>query len=97
MMQFSKTTIQAAAADVAKNADIELVFNENDLLVIAETSQAVNEFETRLAAHTVVWEGPACLDAGGMLRTLTDMQGERTELRTRYNGEWQARYAIQAQ
>lgn len=95
MLKFSKTTIQAASDDVPAN--IDLVFNETDLLVIADSSEAINEFETRLAAHTVVWEGPTALDAAGMLRTLTDIQGERVEFRPRRtNDEWQARYFIVA-
>jgi hypothetical protein len=97
MMQFPKTTIQAAADDVARNTSIEVTYNEKNIFVIAESSQAINEFETRLAAHTVVWEGPTALDAGGMLRTLTDLQGERTEFRSRYNDEWQARYEVVAE
>jgi hypothetical protein len=96
MMQFSKTTIQSAADDVARSADIELVFNQSDLFVIADSSEAINEFETRLAAHTVVWEGPTALDAAGMLRTLTDLQGERAEFRPRHTEGWQARYNIVA-
>lgn len=98
MMSFPKAQIQTAADDVARNTNIELVFNKSDLFVIADSSQAINEFETRLAAQTVIWEGPTALDAAGMLNTLIDIQGERTEFRPRHTGtEWQARYGITAQ
>lgn len=98
MMTFKRDDVANAAADVAKHANIEVTANAEDILVIADNSQALNEFETRLAAQTVVWEGPTALDAAGMLRTLTDIQGERTEFRPRtITDEWQARYAIRAQ
>lgn len=98
MLKFLKTQIQVAERDVARSADIELVFNESDLFVIADSSEAINEFETRLAAQTTVWEGPTALDAAGMLRTLTDIQGERSEFRPRRTtDEWQARYSIVAE
>lgn len=97
MLTFKRDAVATAATDVAKHANIEVFANAEDILVIADNSQVINEFETRLAAQTVVWEGPVALDAAGMLRTLTDIQGERTEFRKRANDEWQARYSIRAE
>lgn len=95
MMQFPKTNIEDAARRVRGYANIEVTYNEKDILVIAETSQAINEFEARLAGGTLEWDGE---DVNGviLLNNLVNIQGERTELRTRYNGEWQARYGIVA-
>lgn len=97
-MRFPKAQVQDAADYIARSADIELVFNDSNLFVLADSSQAINEFETRLAAQTSVWEGPTALNAAGVLRTLTDIQGERSEFRPRRTtDEWQARYNIVAE
>lgn len=96
MMQFPKTTIQAAADDVARNVGIEVIFNDDNILVIAENSQAINEFETRLAARNIEWDNEI-VDGVALLDSLIDIQGNRTEFRPRHtNDEWQARYSIVA-
>jgi hypothetical protein len=93
MMLFPKSQIESAAAAVSGYANIEVTYNKGDILVITETSQALNEFEAQLAAQNTEWDGE---DVNGriLLDTLVNIQGVRTELRTRYNGEWQGRYAI---
>lgn len=93
MMFFSKTRIESAASAVNENGTCEVQYNEKDILVIAESSQMVNEFETQLAAHSMEWDGES-VDGHELLRLLTDIQGNRTEFRSRYNDEWQARYGI---
>lgn len=97
MMYFPRTTVKAAADDVARNVGIEVIFNGDNILVIAENSQAINEFETRLAARNIEWDNET-VDGAALLDTLTDIQGNRTEFRPRHtNDEWQARYAIVGQ
>lgn len=94
MMQFAKTTIQAAADDVTRNVDLEVIFNDKNILVIGENSQAINEFEIRLAARNIQWDEES-VDGSALLDTLIDIQGNRTEFRPRHtNDEWQARYEI---
>jgi reverse gyrase len=94
-MQFPKTTVQAAIDDVAQFASIEVTYNENNLFVISDNSQCLNEFETRLAARCMQWDNES-VDGVELLRVLTDIQGNRTDFRSRYNDEWQARYDIVA-
>lgn len=97
MMYFNQNTIQAAIDDVKRNADIELIINPTDILVIADHSQALNEFEVRLAARSVIWDDES-VDGSVLLDTLINIQGTRSELRPRHtNDEWQARYHIVAQ
>lgn len=93
MMLFPKSQIEAAAKHVSDYGNIEVTYNEGNIFVVAETSQIINEFEVRLAAGTLEWDGE---DVNGavLLDTLVNIQGERGDFRSRYNGEWQARYAI---
>ena len=102
MMQFPKATIEAAIADINRVAEveegdrlqvIEVTYNEGDTFIIGESSQIINEFETRLAARSAQWDEES-VDGVVLLDTLTNIQDNRTELRSRYNGEWQARYSI---
>lgn len=94
MMQFKQDTIKAAAADVTRNVDLEVIFNVKDILVIGENSQAINEFEIRLAARNIQWDEET-VDGVALLNSLIDIQGNRTEFRPRHtNDEWQARYSI---
>lgn len=95
MMQFPKAAIQAAADHVKRYAEIEVQYNEKNIFVIADNSQALNEFEARLAAGSLEWDGE---DVNGaiLLDNLVNIQGNRTDFRKRYNDEWQARYEIVA-
>lgn len=96
MMQFPQHTVQAAADDVTRNVELEVIFNEKDILVIGENSQAINEFEIRLAARNIQWDEET-VDGVALLDSLIDIQGNRTEFRPRHtNDEWQARYSIVA-
>lgn len=94
MMIFPKESIEAVAIYVAQYASFEVIYNEKDILVISDSSQAINEFEARLAADSLVWDGE---DTNGvvLLDNLINIQGTRTEFRPRRtNDEWQARYTI---
>lgn len=96
MMIFPKTALEAAAKRIAQYANIEVTYNEKDVLVIADNSQAINEFEAQLAAGGLIWDGE---DTNGriLLDNLVNIQGVRTEFRPRRtNDEWQARYDIVA-
>jgi hypothetical protein len=96
MMIFPKAAIEDAAKHVAQYANIEVTYNEKDVLVIADNSQAINEFEAQLAAGGLIWDGE---DTNGrvLLDNLVNIQGVRTEFRPRRtNDEWQARYDIVA-
>jgi hypothetical protein len=95
MMQFPKNKIQDAVNDIDEVASIEVIFNADNILVIAENSQAINEFEARLAARNIEWD-EEMVDGVALLNSLTDIQGTRTEFRPRHNDEWQARYSIVA-
>lgn len=95
MMFFPKTKIQAAADDVAAHTELEVFVNDSDILVIGAHAQAINEFESRLAARSMEWD-EATVDGVDLLRTLTDIQDNRIEFRRRANDEWQARYGIAA-
>lgn len=93
MMQFPKTVVLAAADDIRQHVDLEVTINETNLFVIADNSQAINEFEIRLAARSAHWDDES-VDGVVLLDMLVDIQGNRTEFRSRYNDEWQARYSI---
>jgi len=95
MMFFTRDQVNAAVAHVNRYASTEVTYNETNILVISENSQALNEFEAQLAASTLEWDGE---DVNGriLLDNLVNIQGVRTEFRKRYNDEWQARYGIVA-
>jgi hypothetical protein len=95
MMFYSKARIGEIVKNVEQYVNIEVTFNEKNILVIADNSQAINEFEARLAASTLEWDGEDC-NGKILLDNLVNIQGVRTEFRTRYNDEWQARYDIVA-
>lgn len=95
MMLFPKAKIESAASSVS-DYGTEVMINGSDVLVIGESSQSINEFETQLAAQSVEWDGES-VDGHVLLRVLTDIQGQRTEFRKRYNDEWQARYSIRTE
>lgn len=95
MMQFPKAKIEAASKVVNENGTFEVTFNETNIFVIGESSQMINEFESQLAAHCMEWDN-GTVDGDELLRILTDIQGNRTDFRSRYNDEWQARYEIVA-
>ena len=91
MMIFPKESIEAVVRYVNQYATLEVGYNEKDLFVIADSSQAINEFEARLAADSLVWDGE---DTNGvvLLNNLINIQGVRTEFRPRRTtDEWQAR------
>lgn len=97
MMYFPKTSIASAASYVAQYANVEVTYNETDILVISDSSAAINEFEVRLAAHSTPWDGEEC-NGAVLLDTLVNIHGVRTEFRPRRTtDEWQARYSIVAQ
>lgn len=96
MMVFPKESIEAVVRRLSTYYNIEAIYNEKDILVIADNSQAINEFESRLAAGNVEWDGE---DVNGvvLLDNLVNIQGVRTEFRPRTTtDEWQARYDIVA-
>lgn len=94
MMFFTKAEIADAAKHVEQYANIEVIHNEKDILVIADSSQAINEFEARLASGKLEWDGEDC-NGVVLLESLVNIQGVRTEFRPRHtNDEWQARYSI---
>lgn len=95
MMQFPKAKIEAAAKRVNDYGTFEVQFNEKNIFVIGESSQMINEFESQLAAHSMEWDNES-VDGQELLRLITDIQGNRTDFRSRYNDEWQARYEIVA-
>lgn len=94
MMFFSKEKIEAAADHVSNYSEFEVIYNEKDILVIADNSQSINEFEAQLAARNIEWD-EEIVDGRALMETLVDIQGNRTEFRPRHtNDEWQARYTI---
>lgn len=94
MMQFPRAKVNAAANEVRQHVELEVIENGGNILVIAENSQAINEFEARLAAHNIQWDEET-VDGVALLDSLIDIQGNRTEFRPRHiNDEWQARYSI---
>lgn len=98
MMEFTRDQIDAAIDDVRRSNRLDLYVGDGDLVVIADSAAVINEFELRMAIQTSVWEGPTCLDATGMVNTLIDLQGERTNFGPRVVAdEWQARYRVRIQ
>lgn len=94
MMQFTKVQFEAALERIRRWSEFEVVENEKDIFVIAESSIVINEFESVLAAASVQWDGEDC-NGLALLETLTNIQGNRTEFRQRRTtDEWQARYSI---
>lgn len=93
MMQFPKANLASAIEYIGRYANIEVVENEKNIFVVADSSAAINEFEAQLAAGSVQWDGDDC-DGRVLLETLVNIQGVRTDFRSRYNDEWQARYEI---
>lgn len=96
MMQFPKAKIEAAAKVVNDHGTFEVQFNEKNIFVIGESSQMINEFESQLAAASYMGWDDGIVDGDELLRLITDIQGNRTDFRSRYNDEWQARYEIVA-
>ena len=94
MMYFTKDQIESAAKHVGRYVELTVIHNPDNILVIADNSQAINEFEAQLAASTLVWDEE---DTNGriLLDNLVNVQGVRTEFRQRaISDEWQARYEI---
>lgn len=95
-MEFTKADIEAVAEYVGKYYTLEVAYNEKNIFVIAESAAAINEFEARLVAGSLEWDGEN-VNGVIMLNALVDLQGVRTDFRKRYNDEWQARYDIVAE
>jgi hypothetical protein len=94
MMQFSRVQFEAALERIRRFCEFDVVENEKDIFVIAESSIVINEFESVLSAASVEWDGEDC-NGLVLLETLTNIQGNRTEFRQRRTtDEWQARYSI---
>lgn len=90
-MNITIAGVKEVAEYVGKYADIDVEFGNTLMTVRADSSKTINEFESRVVAGTLDWDGE---EVNGVifLNELVNFTDTRAELKQTGPDHWVARY-----